>query len=58
MTHALVSPMLALPKPGHDGKAVTDPSQIRLVADSSILNTAIIREHRAILTPEELALVA
>ena len=53
-----VSPMLALPKPGHDGKAVIDPSQIRIVADSTILNTAIIREHRAILTPEELALEA
>ena len=53
-----VSLMLALHKPGHDGKAVTDLSQIRIVAYSTILNTAIIREHRAILTPEELALEA
>ena len=53
-----VSPLLALPKPGHDGKAFTDTSQIRLVADSTVSNTAIMREHRAIITPEELGLEA
>ena len=53
-----VSPLLALPKPGHDGKAITDASQIRLVADSTVSNTAIVREHRVTMTPEELALEA
>ncbi|RNA21468.1 hypothetical protein BpHYR1_024102, partial [Brachionus plicatilis] len=53
-----VSPLLALPKPGHNGKAVSEASQIRLVADSTLSNTAIIREHRVTMTPEELAVEA
>ena len=47
-----ISPFLALPKPGHDGKAITDISQIRIVADIQLANTAIQREHRVTLTPE------
>ena len=53
-----ISPLLALPKPGHDSKAITDISQIRIVADSQLAKTAIQREHRVTLTPEELAIEA
>ena len=50
-----ISPLLALPKPGQDGKAISDSSQIRLVADSQLIISAIIREHRVCPTPEDLA---
>ncbi|RMZ97581.1 Retrovirus-related Pol poly from transposon [Brachionus plicatilis] len=53
-----VSPLLAFPKPGPNGKTVSEASQIRLVADSTLSNTAIIREHRVTMTPEELTVEA
>ena len=50
-----ISPLLALPKPGHDGKAITEASQLRIVADITVSNNAIMRGHRVTMSPEELA---
>ena len=50
-----ISPLLALPKPGHDGKAITEASKLRIVADSTVLNTAMTRGHRVTMSTKELA---
>ena len=44
-----ITSLLAQLKPSHDGKAINDISQIRIVADRQLANTAIQREHRVMI---------
>ena len=50
------SQLLAPTKPGYDGKAITEASQMRLVADRTASKKANLRDHRVKMTTEELAL--